>query len=136
MKTKKIFAVISLLLIFAAFNTSFAINPVGPIATNEMTTYVVYVDNSIGPILDQGTFLIGVGKNFGKLIAPPQVFQPDVLVYTFTEIGIPKGDVRVADMIQAPRRGNNLPVTVDPVIINGPFKLGKTYYFKLVPRKL
>jgi hypothetical protein len=141
MKTTKIFSVLSLALIFAV-STSFAKKNENPIAKSTQAAsinyeVVIHTDVLAAPC---NTYLIKVVDEFGRLVAPAQVFAPGINKYSFKEkVGAKtnKFSRRVAMLVPAKYPDHFVcaaALHATPDVKFGPFLAGQTYYFDLQPR--
>jgi hypothetical protein len=130
MKTLKIFAVLSLALIFIGVTA--VCSKTNPNTDNGsgMIKYQVNVHSTSPLVLPPEPVYVVITDENGNPVARPQVFTPGTWIYTFGEAGPVKG-VREARMVLP--GGRIFPGYPYPDIQKGPFLSGHTYLFNLYP---
>jgi len=142
MKTAKIFSVLSLALIFAAFSAGYAKKVENPVAKSTQATKITYqvvlhMDNLSSPC---NVYLIKVVDESGRMIAPAQAFKPGVYKYTFIEKVTAKTNKfsRRSAILEPAKYPDHYvcvhTLVATPDIMFGPFFAGQTYFFDLYPR--
>jgi hypothetical protein len=137
MKTIKIYAILGLIMFFSTVTLSFAdgINnfPRQPFVSGAIN-YQVNVDITYEKPLCN-IYLIEIRDGNGVLVAPAQRYISGVSQYNFKERG-PASGVRVAILKRA-IFGDHFVCLYElftpPVVICGPFQVGQTYRFDLIP---
>ena len=132
MKTLKIFAILSLALIFNGVNAVYS-------RTNNNTekgivpgviTYQVNIHAPNYPVISSEQVYVVMTDENGNPVARPQVFKTGTWVYTFNEAGPVKG-ARIARLeLSGGRTFNEYPY---PDIQKGIFLNGESYMFNLYP---
>jgi hypothetical protein len=138
MKTTKFFSVLSLALIFAGINTSYAFRSLTDIPKEFHTASVSY-DVYVHLVADNGicnVYLVQVSDEKGRLVAPVQIYEPGVTKYNFHEQGLIRGKLRIAKLVRATYPEHFVCVNelyTSPAVKEGPFLMGQTYSFDLYP---
>jgi hypothetical protein len=136
MKTKNIFAAVSIMLLFLG-TALFAGNKVPGSNSGNMTEgirfdVVVHMDNETN---GNNVYLIQLLDEHGRAVGPAKTYVKGVSVYTFYEWG-PKTGARIARMILSPVADHNagLPnLFCRPDVIFGTFENRKVYTLDLFP---
>jgi hypothetical protein len=136
MKTKNLFSVLCLALIFTGINVSYPNNVMTDIPTGFQTASISY-DVYVHLVADNGicnVYLIQVTDEKGRIVAPAQRYEPGVTKYNFHEQGPMRGKLRIASIVKAgfPHVCVNDLYTA-PAVKEGPFLFGHTYSFDLYP---
>lgn len=136
MKTTKITTVLSLVLFFTAFSTTFAAG-IDKLTRQQAVNGILHQVNVIianeKPLCN--TYLIEIRDGKGQLIAPAQRYVSGITKYTFAERG-PATGVRVA-LLKRANFGDHYiceyELFTTPAYVTGPFLIGQTYRFDLFP---
>lgn len=132
MKTLKIFAILSLALIFNGVNAVYSktnnINEKGAIPG--VIKYQVNIHAPNYPVLSFEQVYVVMTDENGNPVARPQVFTNGTWVYTFNEAGPVKGGRIARLVLSGGRTFNEYPY---PDIQKGTFLNGESYSFNLYP---
>ena len=137
MKTTKIYTVLSLALIFAAFTSTFGAT-IGKITGEGVMNKGIHHQVNVNLAEEQSlcnTYLIEVRDGFGQLVAPAQRLIQGVVIYDFFERG-PASGVRVATLVRENYGHHYIcenELFTTPAVVFGPFLVGQTYRFDLFP---
>ena len=138
MKTLKFISVLSLALIFSLATSAFAdnINTKGTPTPNASIRYQVNVQLTSEKPLNT-VYMVQILNQNHKLVAPAQMLVLGKTQYSFFEKG-PADGIRIAVIVKAASgMGASEPIitlVTDPCIVKGPFEVGKTYRFDLLPK--
>jgi hypothetical protein len=129
MKTLKI---ISALLVMVSLTVTATVSAQRSSDLSGPVTYIVTV-NQVD--LGECPYVINVLDDHGAPVAHPQLFSPDILVYTFEEWGPINGNLRVVTLEKLEGTGcETTHFFFNPVKLTGPFVPGCKYAFKpLIP---
>lgn len=140
MKTTKIYAILSLLLVVSSLTTLFANTSGELIIKSQISrgiTHQVNVYLSTEKTICN-TYLVEVRDGAGQLVAPAQVYVSGVTSYRFYERG-PASGVRVASLVLM-HYGKHYVCDVElftkAVKLTGSFLNGQTYRYDLFPSAL
>ncbi len=132
MKTLKIFALVSLALIFIGVTAVYSKTNPNPNGDNGsgMIKYQVKVQPTNPLVLPSEQVYVVMTDENGNPVARPQLFIPGIWIYTFGEAG-PVTGVREARMVLS--GGRTFPEYPSPDIQKGTFYNGRVYQFNLYP---
>jgi hypothetical protein len=136
MKTKNIFSVLSLALIFC---TAISVSAGKPVKTDIqglgmlVTHHVNVILASEKPLCN--TYLVQIVNQNGQLVAPAKAYVPGVSSYNFYERG-PATGIRYAVLVRS-MNGSFIcenELFTKPAMVKGPFDPGVVYRYDLFPQ--
>ncbi len=137
MKATTKFSVLSLMLVFAVITafSSTTEKPKPPLPNSTIRHQVSVLMTSDIKIC--GSYVIELRNQYGALVAPSKLYNPETSLYFFYERGFDGEAVRTAllrPMTITDPAQCDIQLFAEPVTIKGIFETGKTYRYNLVPK--